>query len=105
MERLRMQVILDILYRRRSGQSERAIAKDLGHSRITIRRYRQMAARKGYLVASVPLPEVEQLALELGEDLRPAPNNISSVEPYREIVKSLIDQDVEMAAIHGMLMR
>lgn len=48
MERLRMQVIPDILYRLRSGQSERAVAKDLGHSRITIRKYHELAKAKGY---------------------------------------------------------
>ena len=46
MERLRMDLVQDIVYRLRSGQSERAIARDLGHSRITIRRYGRLAERR-----------------------------------------------------------
>jgi predicted transcriptional regulator len=49
MERLNLNSISDIVYRLRRGQSERAIAKDLGHSRNTVRHYHNLAREKGYL--------------------------------------------------------
>lgn len=46
MERLIVQVVLDIIYRLRAGQSVRVIARDLGHSRDTVRKYRDLAQAK-----------------------------------------------------------
>ncbi len=51
MERLQLDRICDIIYRLRRGQLERAIAKDLGHSRITDRHYHQLAREQGHLGA------------------------------------------------------
>lgn len=102
MERLPMRLIHDILFRRRSGQSERAIAKDLGHSRVTVHRYCLLAREKGYLDASAPLPDPAALLAELGPPA-PPPQVASSVEPYRKIVKELVEKGVEGVAIHGRL--
>jgi transposase len=105
MERLRVQVIVDIVYRLRQRQSVRAIARDLGHSRDTIRRYRDLAGAKGYLDPGQPLPEPAAVLAELGPGCVPASGNCSTVEPYRELVQALLDQGVEMVAIHQRLMR
>ena len=103
MERLRAQIILDIIYRLRAGQSQRAIVRDLGYARDTVRRYAKWAQKMGYLAPSSDLPKLEDLQVEL-----PAPHrmsNISSVEPYRDVVKAFLDQGVEMAPIHKRLVR
>lgn len=101
MERLRVQIVLDIIYRLRAGQSQRAIVRDLGYARDTVRRYAKWAEHMGYLDRISGLPKLEDLQVEL-----PAPyrkSNISSVEPYREVVKAFLDQGVEMVTIHNRL--
>jgi len=105
MERLSVQIIVDIIYRLRAGQSVRAICRDLGHSRRTIRRYRKLAAAKGYLDPCRPLPEAAEVLAQLGPVYSPPSSSVSSVEPYREVVMGLLEQGVEMVAIHQRLVR
>ncbi len=99
MERLCMQLIQDIIYRLCQGQSERAVARDLGHSRVTVRHYRELAREKGYLDRQTPLPDAAQLLAEFGPPL-PPPVQISTVEPYRTLVAEWLAQGVEMRAMH-----
>lgn len=104
MERLNLNSICDIVYRLRRGQSERGIAKDLGHSRHTVRHYHYLAGEKGYLDLHRAVPEPEELLRELG----PAPSApvvVSTVEPYRSVVEDLLKANVEMATIHSRLVR
>jgi transposase len=102
MERLAVHSIQDIIFRLRSKQSERGIARDVGHSRITIHRYRELAERKGYLDPGAVLPDPAQLEVEFSLPCG-RPSVASSVEPYREMVEGLRANDVEMAAIHQRL--
>ena len=103
MERLRVQIVLDIIYRLRAGQSQRAIVRDLGYARDTVRRYAKWAEQMGYLDQTSTLPKLEDLQVELPASYRKS--NISSVEPYRDVVKALLEQGVEMVAIHRRLVR
>ena len=103
MERLRVQIILDIIHRLRAGQSQRSIVKDLGYARETVRRYAKWADERGYLNPASPLPKLEELQSELPPSARKS--NISTVEPYRDVVMKLVDQGVEMVAIHNRLSR
>lgn len=104
MERLNLNTICDIVYRLRRGQSERAIARDLGHSRHTVRHYHYLATEKGYLDQHRRLPETEELLRALGP-ASSAPVIMSTVEPYRPVVESLLKAKVEMATIHSRLVR
>jgi transposase len=104
MERLNVHTILDIVYRLRQGQSERAIERDLGHSRHTIHRYHLLAQEKRYLEPSRSLPQPEEVLRELGGPPSP-PQVISTVEPYRSVVQALLDSGVEMATIHRRLVK
>lgn len=104
MERLNVNIIVDIVYRLRCGQSERAIERDLGHSRHTVRRYHALAGQKGYLDRSRPLPEPEEVVRELGDPPSP-PKVTSTVEPYRQAVEALVKAGVEMATIHRRLVK
>lgn len=103
MERLKVQIILDVIYRLRAGQSQRAIVRDLGYARETVRRYAAWAERMGYLDPAQLLPSLEELRGELPQPQRKS--NISTVEPYREVVEALLGQGVEMVAIHRKLVR
>jgi len=106
MERLSVHLIVDIVYRLRAGQSVRAICRDLGHARRTVRRYRKLAVAKGYLDASRPLPDpTEVLAGLKMVSSSPPTSNTSTVEPYRGVVQGLLTQGVEMVAIHQRLVR
>lgn len=102
MERLPMRLIHDVLFRLRSGQSERAIADDLGHSRVTVHRYHLLGKEKGYLDPSAALPDPETLLAELGPP-PPTPCAVSTVEPYRKTVEALGKSGVEGVAIYQRL--
>ena len=95
--------IREILRRVRLDQSDRAIADALSIDRKTIGRYRRWATEQGFLEG--PLPPLGELHRSLDETLPspPAPQNISSVEPYRNVVAKLRRQGVEIAAIHQRL--
>jgi transposase len=95
--------IREMLRRLRQGQSNRAIAKDLGIDRKTVSRYRAWATEQSLLAG--PLPSLSNLHQLLGETLKgpPPPQNTSTVEPYREMVVGLRKKGVEIAAIHERL--
>lgn len=102
MEPLHMNQLRDLIHRLRSGESERRIAKDLGISRTTVHKYRELAQDHGYLQADSPEPEDETLRATLGPGPQP-PHPVSTVEPFQEIVQRLLDQQVEMTAIYQRL--
>jgi transposase len=102
MERLHMNYLRDLIHRVRSGESDRRIARDLGISRATVRKYREWAHAQGYLQLGRSIPDDATLAAALGSAPQP-PRATSSVEPYREIVQRLLDQGVEMTAIFQRL--
>jgi transposase len=97
-----MNRLRDLIYRLRSGESERQIAHDVGLCRTTVRKYRDLAEAHGFLQPDRPLLDEEALAAALGPGPQP-PHLVSTVEPYREIVQRLLDQQVEMTAIYQRL--
>lgn len=105
MERLKVQQIEEIVHRLRRDQSERSIARDLGLARETVRRYGRLAQDQGYLSESEAAPSLPVLETGIARAYVLRSTNISSVEPYREIVKSMIDAKVEATAIHRRLCR
>jgi transposase len=87
----------------REGQSDRAVARALRVNRKTVKRYRSWAAERGLMDG--PLPSLGDLHRMVEAALGSAgpPQNVSSVEPYREMVVKLRQQRVEIAAIHERL--
>ena len=83
---------------------ERAIAKDWGHSRNTVRHYHQLAREQGYLDTHRALPEPKELLAVLGTTPSP-PAMTSSLEPFRPTVESLVASRVEMMTIYNRLVR
>lgn len=84
-----MHDLRDLVYRLRQGESERAIARDLGLSRMTVRKYHARAEGAGYLKAeaTLPPPKTVMTALVIASE---APRTASGVEPYATVVAELI---------------
>lgn len=91
--------VREILNQLRAGASDRRISRDMGIARQTAKRYRQWAEAYGLLAGE--MPDLETLRRELAETLpeKSAPQNISSVESYREMVEKMVQAEVETAAI------
>src|SRR5947209_1517539 len=102
MERLHMHQIRDVIYRLRQGQSDRQIARDLGVSRVTVKKYRALGEREGYLAGCDGLPTNAALAAALGP-VPPPPRPASTVAPYGDVVEKLFADGVEVTAILARL--
>lgn len=97
--------VYEVIRRIRERERDRRIARDLQMSRKTVKFYREAGEACGWLSGPMPdravmAPGVEQYAASL----RVTPSTVqarpvSSVEPYREFVKGLRDQGVEIQAI------
>lgn len=98
MERKHVNIIREIIYRIRQGESERQIAIDTGISRPTIHKYKMLAEEKGYLDIKKEMVEEGELLAALGPKIGP-PRIPSSIEPHRDYVTEMRKQGVEMMAI------
>ena len=92
MERLHVNRIQEVLERHRRGQSDRAIARDLGLSRVTVRKYRSALTGLGEEAA------LTQIKRWSKQERRPQ-QTVSTVEQYRSVVESLLERGVEMRTI------
>jgi len=92
--------IRELLNHMRAGSSNRQVARDLGVDRRTVKHYRDWAEAQG-LLEKETLPSVEELQalIERTMPSQQPPQNVSSVEPYREMVTQLVKENVEVAAI------
>jgi len=98
MERLHMNDIQEIIYRLRKGQSVEAIYRDTGHAKKTIRKYRNLADKHGFLEEKRGLPAASELAAVLGT-VRKRKQCVSTVEPYKEVVQGYLDHGVAKTVI------
>lgn len=96
--------IRQLLLHLRAKHSERQIRNDTGLARDTIRRYKKWAQQHNLLTVET-LPDTHQLQNLLDATLPPLlpPQNTSSVQPYAELVATLLAQKIEMAALHARL--
>ncbi len=95
--------IRELLNHIRAGSSDRQIARDVKIDRRTVKRYREWAEEQGLLTGA--LPALGDLLALQNETMptQPPPQNVSSVEPYRELVVQWVRENVEIAAIHCRL--
>jgi len=91
--------VREMLRHLREGESDRAVARAVQVSRKTVKRYRTWAGERGLLEG--PLPSLSELQRIVDTTLGGSnpPRNVSSVEPYRELVMKLRKEGVEIAAI------
>lgn len=97
-----MNIYKEIIYRLRAEESERNISRDMGISRPTVHKYKIRAEIEGYLDQKRELPGNEELAESLGPAPEP-PKTPSTLENYRRIVQSYLDQKVRMTVIYQRL--
>lgn len=103
MRRKNIVEIMAMLQHLRAGASNNQIKRDLKVSRHTARAYRQWAEEHGLLEGKLPsIEELERLRAESFGAVQP-PQNVSTVEAYREFVLDLYDRGVEIAAIYQRL--
>jgi len=95
--------IREVLRHIQAEPSDRAVHRQTGVHRQTVKRYRDWAAAQGLLGDSLPPIEELQALLEATMPNPPPPQNVSLVAPYRDIVEQLHKEGVEMAAIHQRL--
>lgn len=95
--------IRELLRHLRADPSNRSVARTLGIDRRTASQYRQWATEQGLLEG--PLPSVEDLQALAASTFNTAlpPQNVSTVEPYREQIVAWRRENVEIAAIHERL--
>ena len=95
--------IREILRRLQKNESDRTVAEAMSIDRKTVGRYHAWAEEQGLLKG--PLPSLSKLHRLLEETMPvpPPPQNVSLVEPHREVVLKLRKQGVEIAAIHERL--
>jgi transposase len=91
--------IRELLLHIRAGSSDRQIERDMKVDRRTVKRYRAWAKAQGLLVGSLPSLEELQVIADQTLPKQTPPQNVSSVEPYREVVEQLVKENVEIAAI------
>lgn len=95
--------IREVIRYMRAGRGDRSIARCLGVNRKTVARYRTWATEQGLLERDVPeLGDLQRL-LDATMNAPAPPQNVSTVEPYREMVEQLHQGGVEMAAIRARL--
>jgi transposase len=96
-----------VLVRLRAGDSVREIARSGLMGRDKLAELRALAEQQGWLAgdADVPDDEAIQAALSGSTTSRRASSTISSVEPYREMVKCWFTAGVQGRAIHAALKR
>lgn len=95
--------IREIIRHIREERSDRQIGKDLGVDRRTVKRYRVWAQEQGLLEGE--LPDHQSLLKLLDETLpeKKPPQNSSTAEPYREKIKQLLSEKVQVTAIYDRL--
>lgn len=95
--------IREVVLQLRKYPSDRAVAAKIKMHRQTIKRYRAWAKAQGLLEGPLPaLSELEKLVQTTLPE-KPPPQNVSSVEPFRDTVAELRRQGVEMTAIQQRL--
>lgn len=93
-----MNEIRELIYRLRRGDGKRKIAREMKMSRNTVRKYHCLAEEHQFLDPDKDLPSIEELAAAMIPPLLPRQSR-SSVEPYEEIVRNLLEKGVEKQAI------
>jgi len=102
--KLKIMDIRELLIHIRAQSSDRKVSRDTGFNRRTVKRYREWGQKQGLLEGE--MPSLEELRRHVTASLpeKTPPQNQSSLEAYRELVKQWVSANVEVAAIQQRLM-
>ena len=97
--------IKELVRQLRLGQKERAIGRHMGFHRKTIRKYKELAEKHGWLEEGVMLPDQEVISKAIQEMMPDStPHEISGVEPHRGFVEILLQHaDMSVTVIYQRL--
>ena len=95
--------VMEVLRLLRMGESDRAVAACLGHTRRSVAKYRVWAQEQGLL--SNPLPKVAEVHRLVAQTMpvTPPPQQTSTVATYRQEILEYRARGMEVAAIRGRL--
>jgi len=95
--------VMELLRLLRMGESDRAVAACLGHTRRSVAKYRVWAAEHGLLTK--PLPKIVEVHRLLAQTMpeTPPPQQTSTVAAYRQEIVDYRARGMEVAAIRGRL--
>ncbi len=91
--------IRELILQMRRYSSDRAVQRNSGMHRQTVKRYRRWATEQGLLAGPLPGPEALAALVQATLPEKPPPQNVSSLEPYRAVISQLHKAGVEMTAI------
>ncbi|MGF6759676.1 transposase [Paraburkholderia sp. GAS42] len=94
-----------VLVRMRQGDSDRDIASAHLMGRSKLKTVRQVALTHGWLEPGRPLPDDAELAGIFGRDPKVPRSRISTLEPFRDLVRGWFDAGVQGTTIFGALER
>jgi transposase len=89
----------NLLLHLRDNPSDRAVARDTGLNRRTVQTYRIWATAQQLLTDPLPSRTTIQAARAATFPTTPPPQNVSTVEPYRDLVVAWRAQGVDVMAI------
>jgi hypothetical protein len=101
--RIEIHQYYQIIQRLRQGESDRAIASAERIGRVKIAAVRKLAGERGWLLAG-PMPDEAMLSAALCAPRR-TPQNLSTVEPYREKLLAWHAQGIPATTMHRALVR
>jgi len=92
--RIHVNNVIDVIYRFRSNQSQRLIARETGISRTTVRKYFSLAEKKGWLSPDSPLPSIEEIgkAIFASEIQIKCDYPLSPLAPYEKQISGWMEK-------------
>ncbi|MBD3222350.1 IS21 family transposase [bacterium] len=95
--------VRELIRRLRAGQTNRAIAREMGVARKTAAKYRSVAAAEGLLTGALPDASSLDRLLEGRMAESALPRQPWKAAPYRSVIEDLRGQGVEIKALHARL--
>jgi len=96
-------LVQDVIRRLRDSEGDRAISREMGLSRITVRKYRELAAGAGLTDTGAAPPDPEAVAAIRPRGPAGPPRRVSNLEAYQAAVEGWWDAGLGMMAIFRRL--